>query len=177
MHHQCYVTTDSIRAEVRMPSAVADLQRARQERLKRFAAAAAKISPPEIVHEIVPLIAMAEPVVEAPLVCYPVIPNPTTEQAKRLLVSEIQRAVVRNFGTPLEEMVSERRDQFLVLPRQVAMYLTRKRTSLGTKTIGRFFGNRDHSTVIHGVNRVRELMAFDPVLRARIEFIDAGLAE
>lgn len=81
---------------------------------------------------------------------------------KRLSIDDIQRKVAEHYNIRLTEMASARRARAVARPRQVAMYLAKQLTSRSLPEIGRRFGNRDHTTVLHAVNRITELMAEDP---------------
>jgi chromosomal replication initiator protein len=72
-----------------------------------------------------------------------------TIKAEGRLVSQIQHAVAGHFGIRVEEMWSERRARSVARPRQIAMYLARELTGYSLPRIGRHFGYRDHTTVIH----------------------------
>ena len=76
-------------------------------------------------------------------------------------ISEIQYAVAQHFGVPMIEMVSHRRARRVARPRQVAMYLSRELTPLSLPAIGRHFGNRDHTTVMHACRRIEGLKDID----------------
>ena len=80
---------------------------------------------------------------------------------KRLSIDDIQRKVAEHYNIRLTEMVSARRSRAVARPRQVAMYLAKQLTSRSLPEIGRRFGNRDHTTVLHAVNKITELMAGD----------------
>ena len=77
-------------------------------------------------------------------------------------ISEIQHAVAQHFGVTMLDMVSACRAQYVARPRQVAMYLSRELTPYSLPMIGRKFGGRDHTTVMHACKRIEELMTFDP---------------
>jgi len=81
---------------------------------------------------------------------------------KRLSIDDIQRKVAEHYNIRLTEMASARRARAVARPRQVAMYLAKQLTSRSLPEIGRRFGNRDHTTVLHAVNRINELMGADP---------------
>ena len=83
-------------------------------------------------------------------------------------VQEIARTVAQHFGVPLTQLRSRKRVQGLVLPRQCAMFLARELTSEGLERIGRFFGDRDHSTVLHACRRVGERLPEEPDLRQHL---------
>lgn len=83
---------------------------------------------------------------------------------KRLTVDDIQKAVAGYYGVTPADICSKRRTQSVVRPRHVAMYLAKTMTTRSLPDIGRRFGGRDHSTVIHAVNKVTALLeAGDPV--------------
>ncbi len=77
---------------------------------------------------------------------------------RRVTIEEIQRRVSEHYNIRLTDMSSARRARAVARPRQVAMYLAKQLTSRSLPEIGRKFGNRDHTTVIHAVQRVTELM-------------------
>jgi chromosomal replication initiator protein len=81
----------------------------------------------------------------------------------------IRKRVAETFGIPVELLVSRRRTKEVTVPRQVAMYLIREILDLPLTQIGNHFGGRDHSTVIHSLNKVEQDLATDPVMRERIE--------
>ncbi|MCO6418848.1 chromosomal replication initiator protein DnaA [Siccirubricoccus sp. KC 17139] len=80
---------------------------------------------------------------------------------RRVSIEEIQRKVAEHYNLRLTDMVSARRARNVARPRQVAMYLAKQLTQRSLPEIGRRFGNRDHTTVMHAVSRVAELMQQD----------------
>lgn len=83
---------------------------------------------------------------------------------KRLTVDEIQKAVATHFSVTTADICSKRRTQSVVRPRHVAMYLAKVLTTRSLPDIGRRFGGRDHSTVIHAVNKIIAMIeAGDPI--------------
>lgn len=80
---------------------------------------------------------------------------------RRITIDEIQRAVCARFDVKQVDLVSERRAVTIARPRQIAMYLAKRLTTRSLPEIGRKFGNRDHSTVIHAVRRIEELRGTD----------------
>lgn len=85
-------------------------------------------------------------------------------------IAEIQRVVAEHFGTRLIDMASERRARCVARPRQVAMYLARCLTPQSLPQIGRSFGGRDHTTVMHAVEMIERIMRGDPELpRGQLE--------
>ncbi|WP_195805095.1 chromosomal replication initiator protein DnaA [Bombella mellum] len=90
---------------------------------------------------------------------------------RRVTIDEIQRKVAEHFNIRLTDMSSARRARAVARPRQIAMYLAKQLTSRSLPEIGRKFGNRDHTTVMHAVNRVSELMEQDPGLAESVELL------
>ena len=80
---------------------------------------------------------------------------------RRITIDEIQRAVSAHFDLKPLDLVSARRARVVARPRQIAMYLAKRLTTRSLPEIGRKFGGRDHSTVIHAVRRVEELRDSD----------------
>jgi len=80
---------------------------------------------------------------------------------KRVSIEEIQKKVAEHYNIRLTDMASARRARAVARPRQVAMYLAKQLTSRSLPEIGRRFGNRDHTTVMHAVSRITELMQAD----------------
>lgn len=88
--------------------------------------------------------------------------------AKRPSIQEIKRVVGRDFSVSPAELAGELRTEPLTLARHVAMYLAIKLTVKGFAKIGKQFGDRDHSTVVNGKERVERLMNADGAFRARV---------
>jgi len=83
---------------------------------------------------------------------------------RKLTIDEIQRAVADYFNLRLSEMLSQRRARNIARPRQVAMYLAKQLTSRSLPEIGRQFGGRDHTTVMHAVRKIEDLRRDDSTL-------------
>ena len=94
---------------------------------------------------------------------------------QRLTVDRIQRAVCEEFNVTLTDMTSKRRARVIARPRQVAMYLSKKLTKRSLPDIGRRFGGRDHTTVMHAVKRIDELRAADAEFNSQIETVEGVL--
>jgi len=94
---------------------------------------------------------------------------------QRLTVDRIQRAVCEVFSVTPTDMVSKRRARIIARPRQVAMYLCKKLTKRSLPDIGRRFGGRDHTTVMHAVKRIDQLRADDASFNAQIEAVETLL--
>jgi len=80
---------------------------------------------------------------------------------RRVTIDEIQRRVAEHYNLRVTDMSSARRARAVARPRQVAMYLAKQLTARSLPEIGKKFGNRDHTTVIHACARITELMAKD----------------
>ena len=76
---------------------------------------------------------------------------------RKVSIDEIQRTVSRHYNIRLSDMIGPRRLRDLARPRQIAMYLCKQMTSRSLPDIGREFGGRDHTTVIHAVRRIEQL--------------------
>ena len=90
---------------------------------------------------------------------------------RRVSIEEIQRRVAEHFSIRLAEMHSQRRARAVARPRQVAMYLAKQLTSRSLPEIGRKFGNRDHTTVMHAVKRIEFLRSTDTGFAEDIELL------
>jgi chromosomal replication initiator protein len=96
-------------------------------------------------------------------------------QDRRVTIEEIQKKVAEHFNIRLADMVSARKQRAIARPRQIAMYLAKRLTSRSLPEIGRKFGGRDHTTVMHGVKKVEELMAGDPAFAEDVELLERML--
>ncbi len=92
-------------------------------------------------------------------------------QDRRVTIDEIQKRVAEHYHLRLSEMSSARRARAVARPRQVAMYLSKQLTSRSLPEIGRKFGNRDHTTVMHACSRVDELMGTDAAFAEDVELL------
>jgi chromosomal replication initiator protein len=90
---------------------------------------------------------------------------------KRVTIDEIQRRVAEHYNMRIGDMVSARRARAVARPRQVAMFLAKQLTSRSLPEIGKKFGNRDHTTVMHAVSRVTELMGADSVFAEDVDLL------
>jgi chromosomal replication initiator protein len=95
---------------------------------------------------------------------------------RRVTIEEIQRRVAERYNMRIADMTSERRERAVARPRQVAMYLAKHLTTRSLPEIGRKFGNRDHTTVMHAVARVAELMTQDPLFGEDVQQLRRLLA-
>ncbi|HRK71777.1 MAG TPA: helix-turn-helix domain-containing protein, partial [Micropepsaceae bacterium] len=83
---------------------------------------------------------------------------------KKITIDEIMRHTADFYGMRLPDMTSERRARAVARPRQVAMYLAKRLTTRSLPEIGRKFGGRDHTTVLHAVRRIENLRSTDSTL-------------
>jgi chromosomal replication initiator protein len=88
---------------------------------------------------------------------------------KRVTVDDIQKAAAEHFGLKQADLISERRTRAVARPRQAAMWLAKQLTTRSLPDIGRRFGGRDHTTVLHAVRRIDELRAADAQLARDLE--------
>ncbi|MGW9229904.1 chromosomal replication initiator protein DnaA [Pseudorhizobium sp. NPDC055634] len=94
-----------------------------------------------------------------------------TGEAKRVRIEDIQRIVARHYNVSRQELVSNRRTRVVVKPRQIAMYLSKTLTPRSFPEIGRRFGGRDHTTVLHAVRKIEELISGDTKLCHEVELL------
>ncbi len=90
---------------------------------------------------------------------------------RRISIEDIQKQVASHYNIKVSDMHSARRARLVARPRQVAMYLSKKFTSKSLPEIGRRFGGKDHTTVMHAVKRIEELMATDHEFSQDIEML------
>ncbi|APG83165.1 chromosomal replication initiator protein DnaA [Sinorhizobium americanum] len=92
-------------------------------------------------------------------------------EPRRVRIEDIQRIVAKHYNVSRQELVSNRRTRVIVKPRQIAMYLSKTLTPRSFPEIGRRFGGRDHTTVLHAVRKIEELIAGDTKLSHEIELL------
>jgi chromosomal replication initiator protein len=97
-----------------------------------------------------------------------------TNHALPLSPEAIRQRVAHEWGVSVDGLTSKKRTKELTVPRQVAMFLIRELVDMPLVEIGKLFGGRDHSTVIHSINKVEDEVNVDPPLRARIDAIRAS---
>lgn len=156
------------------PSQLAEHER-HKARLQRIAAKALNA----------PLARAPEPQMLQPAVFAlpPCEPQPVPEDAvhvrwlddDRLSVEKIKRVIAAEFGITRRDLDSIRRTADVVLPRQLAMYLAKKLTPRSLPDIGRRFGGRDHTTVLHAVRKMESKVTSDVDFAARVALITESL--
>jgi chromosomal replication initiator protein len=90
---------------------------------------------------------------------------------RRVTIDEIQRQVAAHYNIRVTDMSSARRSRSVARPRQVAMYLCKQLTPRSLPEIGRKFGGRDHTTVMHAVRKVEELRGQDSTFAEDLELL------
>lgn len=98
-------------------------------------------------------------------------------EPRRIKIEEIQRIVARRYNVSRGDLLSSRRTANVVRPRQIAMYLAKTLTLRSLPEIGRRFGGRDHTTVLHAVRKIEGLVGHDGALAEEIEAIKRELHE
>ena len=99
------------------------------------------------------------------------------QEPKRIKIEDIQRIVARQYNVSRADLLSSRRTANVVRPRQVAMYLAKALTLRSLPEIGRRFGGRDHTTVLHAVRKIESLVSTDNTLADEIELLKRQLQE
>lgn len=95
-----------------------------------------------------------------------------SSSAKKLTIPLIKKVVGNYFSKSVEELDSKKRDRSLAMPRQIAMYLSRNHTDSSLPTIGKAFGGRDHTTVIHAYEKISEALKTDIQLQKQIKELE-----
>lgn len=90
---------------------------------------------------------------------------------RKITIDDIQRKVADYYNLRLAELLSSRRSRTIARPRQIAMYLSKMLTTRSLPEIGRMFGGRDHTTVIHAVKRVEDLRNSDIAIDEEVEIL------
>jgi chromosomal replication initiator protein len=91
------------------------------------------------------------------------------QEHKRVKIEDIQRLVCKHYGVSRTDILSPRRHRSIVWPRQVGMYLAKTMTQRSLPEIGRRFGNRDHTTVLHAIRKIEGELEGNARLRAELE--------
>jgi len=104
-----------------------------------------------------------------------VLANVLRANQRRISIDEIQTQVAEHYRIRKAEMTSARRARDVARPRQVAMYLSKQLTPKSLPDIGRRFGGRDHTTVIHAVRQIEKLRASDPEIDAAVRLLTRQL--
>ena len=94
---------------------------------------------------------------------------------RKLTIEEIQRKVAEHYNVRLSDLIGPKRLRAIARPRQVAMYLSKQMTHRSLPEIGKRFGGRDHTTIMHGVRKIEELMATDSQLSDDLQLLKRQL--
>ncbi len=94
---------------------------------------------------------------------------------KKPSVQAIIKTVAQDFDVPQDSLRARTRISRVVLARQVSIYLCRQLTDLSLVNIGKFFGGRDHSTILHSLKKIERLILEDPAMREKVERVKKGL--
>ncbi len=108
--------------------------------------------------------------------CKKILKDFINQNNKLINIDFIQNVVATHFNLNIQEMLSQRRSRSLARPRQIAMYLSKHYTTNSLPDIGRKFSNRDHTTVIHAVKKIDELIKKDNEIKQNIIEIKKKLA-
>jgi chromosomal replication initiator protein len=100
-----------------------------------------------------------------------------SHEPKRVKIEDIQRVAARHYNVSRADILSSRRTATVVRPRQIAMYLSKVLTLRSLPEIGRRFGGRDHTTVLHAVRKIESLLSSDHALAEDIDLLKRMLAE
>ena len=98
-------------------------------------------------------------------------------EPRRVKIEDIQRVVARQYNVSRQDLLSSRRTANVVRPRQIAMYLAKALTLRSLPEIGRRFGGRDHTTVLHAVRKIESMVGKDSALADEIELLKRLLQE
>ncbi|MEK7825528.1 MAG: helix-turn-helix domain-containing protein, partial [Nitrospirota bacterium] len=102
----------------------------------------------------------------------------TIDEKKKVVSMEgIQQTVSNKYHIKVSDIKSKKRSKNLVFPRQISMYIGRKLTGLSFPEIGRHFGGKDHSTVIHACKQIEKMMEIDKDLHRTIEVLIKEIKE
>ncbi len=93
-------------------------------------------------------------------------------EKREITIDEIVKTVAGKFNIKISDLKSQKKNKNLVIPRQIAMYLSRKMTHLSFPDIGAKIGGKDHSTVIYATNKIREILDKDPKMLASVKEIE-----
>ncbi|WP_084861614.1 chromosomal replication initiator protein DnaA [Salibaculum halophilum] len=96
---------------------------------------------------------------------------------RKVTIEEIQRKVSEHYAIRLSDMLGPRRPRNLARPRQIAMWLCKNMTSRSLPEIGRKFGKRDHTTIMHGIRKIEELRQTDSQVADDLELLQRALQE
>jgi chromosomal replication initiator protein len=97
-------------------------------------------------------------------------------EERRISIEHIQRAVCQEFGLSVAQLKAKSNTQAVAYPRQIAMYLAKELTSASLPQIGREFGGKHHTTVLHSIAKIAQRRASDPDLNRLLNKLHDGLS-
>jgi chromosomal replication initiator protein len=100
-----------------------------------------------------------------------------SKEPRRVKIDDILRVVMKHFGVNRGDLLSSRRNRSIVRPRQIGMWLAKSLTARSLPEIGRRFGGRDHTTVLHAIRKIDSLLQDDATLREEVEVLKRMLKE
>jgi chromosomal replication initiator protein len=100
-----------------------------------------------------------------------------SKEPKRVKIDDILRIVAKHYGVQRGDLLSSRRNQSIVRPRQIGMYLAKTLTSRSLPEIGRRFGGRDHTTVLHAIRKIEALKQNDGALKEELDSLSRMLKD
>ena len=103
--------------------------------------------------------------------------DPIELYTNKVRLIDIQNLVAKHYGITRHDILSQRRQNKITMPRQVAYWLSKTTTLMSYSQIGRRFGPRDHTTIMHGVQKIERMMQSDENLRAEVEGLKNQIME
>lgn len=100
-----------------------------------------------------------------------------SKEPRRIKIDDILRVISRHYGVSRSDILSERRNRSIVLPRQVGMYLAKRLTARSLPEIGRRFGGRDHTTVLHAIRKIEKEISDNQILREDLGVLERMLKD
>lgn len=100
-----------------------------------------------------------------------------SKEPRRIKIDDILRVISRHYGVTRGDILSERRNRSIVLPRQVGMYLAKRLTARSLPEIGRRFGGRDHTTVLHAIRKIEREIGANQTLREDLGILERLLKD
>ncbi len=95
--------------------------------------------------------------------------NPSFDAIKKIGIDQIQQNVSEYFGIKIQDLTSKKRPDNISKARQIAMYITRQLTNYSLVQIGQYFGGKDHTTVMHAINKVEKILSTDEKFKKTID--------
>ncbi len=93
------------------------------------------------------------------------------------MIEDVLRTISGHFNVTKQDILSSRRHKTIVYPRQIGMYLAKVLTTRSLPEIGRKFGGRDHTTVLHAVRKIEKLIETNPSIKESITTLENSLKE